>query len=243
MGLSDELDRPFPRILYPMLPRRKSALELAADEIEATFGIAPKEFTPREDDIARVEAELGDDGSGVGRLQRRDLKLVPYIIWGRLDRWHRNGPFIRRFLAAVDRHWHTAPRQIWRHYVVNFDATSPATIELAAWLGGKADRLPTPLRLFSDTFSLFEVEKAPLVMALSVLEDNGFVDACKQIGLSVEGLRASSLVVSLLNAIGCELELDFSSDRVPERLTALLSGDPRDAILTSTCADGLKGWR
>jgi hypothetical protein len=54
MGLSDELDRPFPRIPHPALSRRKSALENAADQVAAIFGGVPRVFQPRPDDIARV---------------------------------------------------------------------------------------------------------------------------------------------------------------------------------------------
>jgi hypothetical protein len=240
MGLSDELDRPFPRIPHPALSRRKSALENAADQVAAIFGGVPRVFQPRPDDIARVEARLGPDGAGLASLARHDLKLVPYIIWDRDNAWHQDRAFIRCFLAAADRRWPRAARHLWRHYIVNFDSESPATTELASWLEHRAAQLPLSLQEFSDTFQIFDVIRAPGVMAQSMLRGGHSLDACDGLGLSLDSLRTSGLAVSVLDAAGRLLDDGMVAERVPERLTDLLSDQPHRAIEVSSCAARLK---
>lgn len=120
MGLSDELDRPFPRIPLPTQFRRKAALESAAERIAAAFGGVPRTFEPRADDIARVQALLGPDGSGLASLKRGELKLVPYVIWQHDSPLKGDRAFVRRFLANIDVAWPRAAKRLWRHYVVNF---------------------------------------------------------------------------------------------------------------------------
>jgi hypothetical protein len=255
MGLSAELARPLPRIPVPVIPKVKCALEVEADRVRAMFGGVQREPAPAQDVLARVEAMLGPDGAGVAQLRRSELRMVPYVVWGRNDRWRGDVGFIRRFLIRVDAIWSNAPRRLWLHYLLNFDASCPATIELAAWLDNHTDGLPGPMQEFSRQFSLFDIERAPRSMAQAIFADDRVLQALSGLGVAPDLLRSSALAASLLEAAGGLLSVTAEVGDAPGRLLTLLGDTARNAIAEANCApelrsralrslvDGLVAWQ
>ena len=240
MGLSDELARQLPRIPHPFLPSRKSSLEVEAERVAAAFGGISREVAPRPDVIALVEARLGPDGSGMGDLKRQELKIVPYIIWGPHLRWRDDATFIRAFLSRADAVWPRAVKRLWRHYVVNFDAKTEATVHLAAWLDRRMDLLPEPLRLLTRDFDLLDVSRAASMLAVAALEGDRLIRALRDVGLSLEVFRGSALLASLLEAVGHLLASASGARRVPERLAALVGERTQNVLTEAVCSAGLR---
>jgi hypothetical protein len=255
MGLFAELSRPLPRIPVPILPKVKCALEVEADRVRARFGGVPREPAPARDVLARVEAMLGADGAGVAELRRRELRIVPYIVWGRNVRWRADAGFMRLFLTRVNSTWPNAPRRLWLHYALNFDAFCPATVEVAAWLHSRLDSLPEPIRAFSREFSLFDTERAPKLLAQSVFAGDPVVQTLFGLGVAADLLRPSALMASVLEAAGALLASAADVKDPTGRLLALLGGTARNSIAEANCApklqsralrslvDGLVAWQ
>ncbi len=240
MGLSDELARRLPKIPHPSLHARKSSLEIEADRIATVFGGISRETTPRPDGIALVEKKLGIGGLGVSSLDRRELKVVPYIIWGPHPHWRDDAAFIRAFLSSADILWPRGAKRLWRHYVVNFDAETKATALVAAWLDQRIDLLPEPIRLFTRDFYLLDVKRAASKLAVAALEGDRVTRALANIGLSQEIFRTSSLLASLLEAVGHLIASASGARKVPERLTLLVDGQTQNVLLESACSQNLR---
>jgi hypothetical protein len=241
MGLSTELARVTPRVPHPYLPRnKKSALEIEANKAAAIFGGVAQENDPPEGFLSKVEIVLGEDGSGLQKLGLLELKVVPYIIWGPNVRLRTDRRFVRRYLDMVTDRWRTAARRLWRHYVFNFDADSPATVEFAAWLREHADKIPEPLRHFSKEYSLFDVKQAPGALAAAALGGQRLIDDMEPIGFPLASLRTSGLLMAVLSAAGRQLATTTDTHRAPERLSALLDGNPNNAIAEALCSEAAR---
>jgi hypothetical protein len=255
MGLLNELARPLPPIPRPHLPKQKSALQRQAERAAELFEVVPRELQPPVDVIARVEAAVGPDGAGLESIRLPELKVVPYVIWGRNPRWRQDRAFVQRFLRLVDALWPRATKRLWRRYIVNFDPESPATIQMAAWLNGRHDDLPDRLRAFSAEFGIFAADRAVLTLARAALSGNRVIEACEGIGLTLAVLRSSGLIASVLEAAGVLLAQGHGITGAPSRLTALLAGRPHNAIAELACppkqrdralraiVDGLVQWQ
>ncbi|MBC9176145.1 EH signature domain-containing protein [Pseudoroseomonas ludipueritiae] len=230
MGLFAELQRPQPAIPHPVLPKLKSALELQVEEIRRKFGGATREPEPASDHLAMVETMLGDDGSGVDRLGRRELRIVPYIIWGANSAWRRAVSFIRRFLARVEQVWPKAPRRLWVHYVMNFDPECAASAELAQWLERRVLDLPEPLQKFSAIYNLFDLKHAPPLLAKAAILDPSLLQDLEELGTSPAMFRSSTLMLSVIEASGPILAMRPDLPDAPTRLTDLLGGEVEFAL-------------
>ncbi len=240
MSLSDELARPLPRMARLPGLQRKGALEHAADEIVLAFGGVPLEAAPETDRLAEVEGLLRSSGSGIQTLSRRDLKVVPYVIWGPDQHWQRDVPFLNAYLSKVAESWRGGIRHLWRHYILNFDAESPATHQFAAWLRTHQDRMPEPMRHLSSSYRLLDVNAAPAALAAASLHGSGRLEDVAHVGLGPEILRTSSMAVAILAEAGRHLSNDIVASNVPAKLTALLGDAPHDAIRGAVCAEGLR---
>ena len=255
MSLSAELARTLSRVPRPRIPRTKSALEIAADRAAEAFGGLPRELEPAKDMIAWVEKALGADGTGVRRFARRELMFVPYVIWGSDPKWRENLAFVDDYLAVVAERWPNGVRRLWRHYILNFDSSSPATVRLARWLSERRERLPAPLREYSDKYRILDVERVAATLATATLRDNLVLQHTEDVGLSIEALRGATLAVETVAAIGAQLLDKSTAANVPGKLTAFMNGSPKDFILGSrsgeelrslalrSVVDGLVGWQ
>jgi len=240
MSLSTELARILPPIPHPYMPRFKCALEVEADRIADAFGGVPHDPKPPEDRLAKVERRLEAD-DGLRRLGRGELKLVPYLIWGANPCWRDDRAFIRAFLSAVDAKWPTGGlRRLWRHYMLNLDPDSPATLEMAGWLHGHQHRLPEPLQLFSTTYNLFDPNTAADALGSRALPENGLAADLSAIGLPPALFRTSALCVATLEAVGLHLPTAPGTAQVINRLRALLDDQPENAIAEAVCTDGAR---
>ena len=255
MGLSAELARALPRVPRPVTPARKCGLELQADAMAEAFGGIARDTEPPPDLLASLEQKLLRQPEALQGLVRRELKAAPYVIWGSDPRWRSDAEFVGRYLVEVAARWPTGPRRLWRHHVMNFDAGSPATRVLAAWLGDRLAQLPDGLQALSKAYALMEIERAPAVMAGAVLSRGTPSADFEGVGLGADAMRASGLSVETLDAVGRLLSEGSIAERVPDSLRALLAGDPADAITAASCGqptrdralrslvDGLVAWQ
>ncbi len=216
MGLSAELARASPRVPRPVTPARKCGLELQADAMAEAFGGIARDTEPPPDLLASLEQKLLRQPEALQGLVRRELKAAPYVIWGSDPRWRSDAEFIGRYLGEVAAKWPTGPRRLWRHHVMNFDAGSPATRVLAAWLGDRLAQLPDGLQALSKAYALMEIERAPAVMAGAVLSRGTPSADFEGVGLGADAMRASGLSVETLDAVGRLLSEGSVAERVPE---------------------------
>ena len=256
MGLSGELRRGQFQVPHPVPPRVKCALEREAEAVALAFDGAGKEPKPPSQDILEVVRRMvGNDGSGVARLGRRELRMIPYLVWGTDASLRNSRLFLRGYLARVDALWPRGTKRIWRHYLVNFDASSTATKEVASWLSGRLDTLPDAVGGFTREYQLLEVDQAASVLARAVLDSNRLVEEIERLGFSLQALRSSPLMASILEAAGKRLGSMLPIQDAPDRLTRLLDGDATDAFEGMKCSDelaasarrslidGLVGWQ
>jgi hypothetical protein len=231
MGLSIELERPFPKIGLAVAGRRKSHLEVQADAVVAAYGGIAQDLQPSRFDLARVERDLLSDSSNLDRFSRRDLRAMPHIIWASNDQWRTDRAFLERYLEAVAERWRGGVKRMWRHHVMNFDPASISTTMLARWLRERQSMLPEGLKSLSQRYDLLDAEVAHGRIAAAVLEGTDPWAAFERVGMSAMLLRGSALMLATLEAAGRALSAGGSQAHVPTRLTALLAGNTKDAIL------------
>ena len=189
--------------------------------------------------LDKVEALLRAPG-GLGLLGFRELKVIPYLIWGANAEWRDDRVFIRRYLSLVDAKWPTGAKRLWRHYALNFDPLTPATIEMADWFRGKHARLPELLRGFSDTYNLFDPAIATKTLGSAVISGEQLLQDINAIGLNAAVLRSSSLCVSVLAAAGLQLSNLPGTFEIIERLRGVLDGNPKNAVAEAICSPAIK---
>ena len=170
----------------------------------------------------------------------RELKVVPYLIWGPNADWRDDRAFIRRYLSLVDAKWPAGAKRLWRHYTLNFDPLTPATIEMADWFRGKQARLPELLKGFSDTYHLFDPAKATKTLGSAVISGEQILQDINAIGLNAAVLRSSSLCISALAAAGLQLSNLPGTPKIIERLRGVLDGHPENAVAEAICSPAIK---
>ena len=239
MSLFAELARPLPPIPHPYLPKHKCALEAEADRIAEAFGGVPRDVEPPKDLIFEVERKLRGI-QGVGGLGRRELRIVPYLLWGNDTHWRGDRGFVRAFLSAVDARWPNGVRRLWRHYTLNLDPECPATLETAGWLRRHEARLPELLRRFSATYCLFDPATARDALGSQALQQDGLVADLNAIGMGTALFRMSALCMATLEAVGKRLPGTPGTFQVVDRLRSLLDGQPEDAIAEAVCGQAAR---
>jgi hypothetical protein len=228
-------------------------LETEADRAARIFGGVAVERPPSGDILAMVDGILGASGEGLGRLGSRELRAVPYLIWEANSRWTDDRAFIHAYLSRVDLKWPSGLRRLWRHHVLNFDAGSAATVEMAAWFGRNRQRLQGMLRAFSESYGLFDAGTADRLGAAAI--SGRLIADLEAVGLGASVVRSSALCVSALDAAGGLLASAPDQVDVAGRLRELLDGNPVNAIAEAVCSaaarpralrsivDGLVAWQ
>ena len=253
MSLSAELARPLPPVPHPYRPKYKCALEVEADRTAEAFGGVPREIEEPKEFISEVERKL-DGPEGVSGLDRRELKVVPYILWGANPRWRDDRAFTRAFLSVVGARWPGGLRRLWRHYALNFEPDSPVTLEMAGWFRSQEARMPELLQRFSAAYHLFDPDRSRDVLASRALQQDGLMADLATIGIGTALFRTSALCVTTIGAVGERLPSTSSEMQVVERLRGLLDSQPKDALAEAACGpaararalrsliDGLVAW-
>ena len=122
----------------------------------------------------------------MGRLCRRDLKVVPYIIWGRNPAWRLNGAFIRRFLARTVSVWPRGTKRLWRHYVLNFNPRMPGDARVWCLVEDTIKQFPDTLQTFSRRYSALSPERFGPSLAQAALDGQQLGEDIEATGLGVE---------------------------------------------------------
>lgn len=204
MLFKDELNRI--RITVRFVRPSKLAIQVEAEKWEQRFGGAPPPLAPLSNVVEETEKRLIAGRGDIAKLDRRHCKAVPYILWSSPQGWSNNARLIGDYLAWADREWRNAPRQLWRHYLLNMDPDSLATQRLGAWLAARADKLPPALHDFSEKWSLFSPDHAIRKLADSLLAGSGFIGEIEHLRIGRKTLLESAFLLSVLQALGQRLQ-------------------------------------
>ena len=255
MPLSDELRRPLPPF-RPVLPT-KPEIGKVVERMRALWG-EPGLGGGREETEHTVEAAarlLTRANGDLRGLTYRQIKAVAQLLWQPRPEWGGHGQFVQRWLDWADAEWRpaTAAKRVWRQHLLRFDPESAATQEVAAWLRGKAALLPEAYREFSEDWQMFKVGEAPRTIASSVMSGDDFAEQVERLGIARGTVYSSSLMASILEAVGNNLLSGHIMEEPAQRLAALL-GNPSGALrridaspillrrARSRLADGLVYW-
>jgi len=199
----DELNRI--RVTVRFVRPSKLAIQVVAQELEQRFGGVPPLLAPLPNVVEEAEKRLIAGQGDISKLDRRQCKAVPYILWSS-PRWSNNARLIGDYLAWADREWRTAPRQLWRHYLLNMEPGSLATQRLGDWLDIRADKLPPALHDFSRKWSLFSPQLAIRKLAGSLLSGSDFIAEIEKLRIGRKTLLESAFLLSVLQALGQRLQ-------------------------------------
>ncbi|MDG4594764.1 MAG: EH signature domain-containing protein [Candidatus Contendobacter sp.] len=177
-----------------------------AEELERRFGGAPPPLDPLPNVVEEAEKRLIAGRGDISKLDRRHCKAVPYILWSSPQGWSNNARLIGDYLAWADREWRTAPRQLWRHYLLNMDLGSLPTQRLGIWLAARTDKLPPALHDFSEKWSLFSPQPAIRKLADSLLGGSDFIAEIENLRIGRKTLIESAFLLSVLKALGQRLQ-------------------------------------
>ena len=220
MLFKDELNRI--RVTVRFVRPSKLAIQVVADELERRFGGAPPPLAPLPNVVEEAEKRLIAGQGDISKLDRRQCKAVPYILWSS-PRWSNNARLIGDYLVWADREWRTAPRQLWRHYLLNMDSGSPATQHLGTWLQARVDKLPPALHDFSKKWSLFSPQPAIRKLADSLLGGSDFILEIENLRIGRKTLLESAFLLSVLKALGQVLQEYSQGSNIAVTLKSLLA--------------------
>ena len=218
--LKTELARSWrtPRLISPKL----LIIHETADAIEQKFGGAPREPTPPKNVLDEVDGILAIGGGDISRLDWKQRKAVPYVLWDSEHRWSENERLIEDYLSWAN-DWATAPRRLWRHYLLNLQPASLATQHFARWLDTRADKLTPPLRDFSMHWELFHPQRAIIKIADSLLDGSHLIDEVVDLRVDREKFLKSACLLSILENLGQRLRDYSQSSDIPNTLRKLLT--------------------
>lgn len=202
MLFKDELNRI--RVTVRFVRPSKLAIQVVAEELERRFGGAPPPLAPLPNVVEEAEKRLIAGQGDISKLDRRQCKAVPYILWS--SPWSNNARLIGDYLVWADREWRTAPRQLWRHYLLNMDPGSLATQRLGVWLADRAGKLPPALHDFSRKWLLFSPQPAIHKLADSLLGSSDFIAEIEKLRIGRKTLLESAFLLSVLKALGQRLQ-------------------------------------
>jgi hypothetical protein len=218
--LKNELQRPWVVGRFRLL--KQFAIQAQADELEKKFGGVPHELTPSRNLLDEAEQCLITQRGNIVGLERKLLKVIPYFLWTSAQQWSENVTLINAYLSWAEHNWRTAPRRLWRHYLLNMQPESLATQYFAHWLSIKADQLTPALRDFSSQWLLFEPEHAIAKIAGSLLAGDYFIDELGALKVNREALLKSACLLSAFKILGQRLRTYPHPSEITTTLKRLL---------------------
>jgi hypothetical protein len=228
--LAVELSKPLPRMFVPGLGLRDDPIAVEVEKLTLRWGAAVSDKPPRPDLFALVKGALGQGIDGVRNLALPLLRHVPFaLLYG--DRIGRgDDALIKAYLGRLDEAGSSASRRLWTHYFFSLERDDLATNEIAAWLKLHQADLPERLKLFTDKYDVLDPASTPARMASEVLIGDEFAADVAAIGLPLERLRTTALMVAILGAIGTLLKEGTNPSDPVRKVTALLDGKTKDAF-------------
>lgn len=219
--LKAALNRPWRPVRF--VPAQSSMIQFAAEELERKFGGVPREPDLPDNLLDEAERLLTVGRGNISGLDTKQRKAIPYILWTSPHRWSENTRLVDDYLDWADQNWRTAPRRLWRHYLLNMQPESPATQRLARWIEARAVKLTPPLRGFSMHWELFQPERAVAKIAGSLLAGAHLIDEIIELRVDRDTLLKSACLLSVFKALGQRLRDYPHSSNIPETLKHLLA--------------------
>lgn len=180
-------------------------LKKKAEEIQQRFGGVPTEIPPPRNLLEETESLLANGHGDLTLLDRRHRKVIPHVLWSSPQRWSENQELVDAYLAWADNNWSSAPRRLWRHYLVNLNPQSYAIQRLSCWLADRRDRLKPVLLGFSERWALFDPTGAIQRVIDSLLAGRDFLSEVEQLNIAPNVVRQSAFLLSVLEALGRHL--------------------------------------
>lgn len=199
------------------------AIKQVAAELEQRFGGAAKELPPPTNLLEEAERLLVSGHGDLSQLERRHLKSIPHFLWSSSHGWSEMPALVDDYLEWANQNWPTAPRRLWRHYLLNLNPKSRATQRLARWLQDRRDQLSPTLRDFSERWALLEPDKAIQRLAQSLLAGGAFLNEIEHLRVARDDVIRSAFMLSVLESLGRRLREHRQPSEIVAILTSLLS--------------------
>lgn len=203
MGLRAELNRVWPTPKF-VRPANLKIIPIVK-ELEKLFPPAPTPVTPMTNLLEEVERILTKTQGNLAVLNRRQMMVIPFLLWTAPERWSENENFVTDYLAWADGNWRAAPRHLWTHYFLNMDPKSRATVILGAWLQHRLEKLSPTVRQFSQKWDLFRPDQAITTLAGSLLSNTEILSEFDLLKINRDRLLRSALILSVLESVGHQL--------------------------------------
>jgi hypothetical protein len=236
-----ELRKELPPLSAPGLGLPRSPLIPALDRLTHLFGTAAADPQLREDIFALVKAAFQKGPDGVTALPLGRLAYAPYaLLYGeRIGRTDDTivAAYLKRLEGVGVR---AAARRVWTHYLLSLEPDDAATHRIAAWLKAHMNELPDRLRAFTVKYNVLDPTDGPRRMAIAALEGDVFIADVVTLGITLERLRTSALIVSVLGFIGKLLREGADPPDPLLKILALLGGTAEDVFERAQARAGLR---
>ena len=226
-----ELRKEIPPLFAPGLGLPRSPLVQEVERLDRLFGQVAADPPLREDIFSAVKLAFQQGPDGVAALPAGRLAYAPFVcLYGeRIGRSDRT--VVAAYLAKLESTGQRAAvRRAWTHYLLTLEPDDTASRMIAAWLALRVDVLPERLRLFTGSYNALDPANAPQRMAIAALEGEGFIEDVVALGISVERLRTSALLVSILGAIGRLLREGAQPPNLIHHISALVGGETGNVL-------------
>jgi EH_Signature domain len=226
--LIDELRKALPSMYAPGLGLHGDPLAEELERLTLRWGAAMSDPRPRPDLFAAVKGALAQGTRGVRNMAPSLLRHVPYaLLYG--ERTGRgDGGAVRAYLERLGEAGSSASRRLWTHYLFSLEYDDLATNEIATWLKLHQASLPERLLLFTRKYEVLDPARTPSKMAMEVLKGDDFVTDVAAIGITLERLRTTALMVAILGSIGILLKEGTNPSDPVRKVIALLEGKTKD---------------
>ena len=221
MRLREELNR----VWVPARIVRPAHLKITpiAKRLEDKFGGAPRQVTPMRNLLEEVERKLTASRGKLTGLERRQRKVIPFLLWTSPQKWSENEKLVTEFLSWVDSDWKAGPRQLWRHYLLNMDPGSLATRRLGTWLKERQERLSPTLQAFSKKWDLYMPNQAISKLASSLLVNGEVIAEIESLKIGKDSLLRSAFLLSVLESVGQQLKSYRQPTIINQTIKSLLA--------------------
>jgi hypothetical protein len=207
----------------PRFTTASFAIKDVAAEFEQRFGGAAKELPPPTNLLEEAEWLLVSGHGDLSRLERKHLKSIPHFLWHSSRGWSEMPALVDSYLEWANQNWRTAPRRLWRHYLLNLNPKSLATRRLARWLQDRRDQLSPILRDFSERWALLDPEAAIQRLAQSLLAGDAFLSEIEHLKVARDDVIRSAFMLSVLESLGRRLREHRQPSGIVAVLKSLLS--------------------
>jgi hypothetical protein len=226
-----ELRKDIPPLSAPGLGLPLSPLVREVERLIELFGTAVAEQPMREDIFAVVKAAFQNGPDGVAALPTGRLAYAPYaLLYG--ERIGRGDPAVvdayLKKCESIGRR--AAARRVWTHYLLSLEPDDAASQIIARWLKVRIDALPDRMRIFTEKYQVLDPSSASRQLAFAGLGNETLIEDVAGLGISLERLRTSALMVSILDVVG-RLLSEGANPRDPiNRISDLLGGVTGDVF-------------